>query len=327
MFVTITIQTYNNANVLEQALQSLAGLHCPDDVDYEILVIDNNSNDGTAAVIERNRALLGPRLRSVFESKQGLSHARNRAIAEAGGEIIGFIDDDALVDRDWLVGHVQAYRDDEQTVAVGGRVLLRWPDEWSRPQWLSSELDGYLSGVDLGRERQVMCYPRYPYGCNMSVKREVAQRIGGFSVRLGRKKSSLISNEEKYFFYQIHQMGGRVVYAPAALVHHMVPMTRLSRKFFLRRGYAQGISNILFQTETNPIGHVFLWHLRQVAVGMRLLSRAVVSVAGYRLSSRNGPGRFSRQVRMMYSLGYMVGAVQGAGRTLWGSRETNTPET
>ena len=122
-------------------------------------------------------------------------------------------------------------------------------------------------------------------------------------------------------------MGGRVVYAPAALVHHMVPVARLSRKFFLRRGYAQGISNILFQTETNSISHVFLWHLRQAVVGLRLLSRAVVSAVGYRLSRRDASGRFSRQVRMMYSLGYMVGAVQGAGRTIWGSRETPTQET
>jgi glucosyl-dolichyl phosphate glucuronosyltransferase len=327
MFVTITIQTYNNAKVLQQALESLAGLNCPADVDYEILVIDNNSNDGTAAVIERNRALLGPRLRGVFEPKQGLSHARNRAIAEARGEIIAFVDDDALVDSDWLAGHVQAYRDDDQTVAVGGRVLLRWPDGWSRPQWLSSDLNGYLSGMDLGQERQVMCYPRYPYGCNMSVKREIARQADGFSVRLGRKKSSLMSNEEKYFFYKIHQMGGQVAYAPTALVHHMVPMTRLSRKFFLRRGYAQGISNILLQTEINTISHVFLWHLRQVAVGMRLLNRAVVSAVGYHLSSRNVSSRFSRRVRIMYSLGYIAGAVQGAGRMVWGSGETNAQET
>jgi len=327
MFVTISIQTYNNADVLKQALQSLAGLTCPDGVDYEILVVDNNSSDGTAAVIEQSRALLGPRLRSVFEPRQGLSYARNRAIAEARGEIVAFIDDDVLVEGDWLAGHVEAYRADEHTVAVGGRVLLRWPEGWSRPRWLSLNLNGYLSGMDLGGKRQVMCYPRYPYGCNMSVKRKVAERIDGFSTRLGRKKTSLISCEEKYFFYKIDQLRGRVIYTPDALVHHMVPATRLSQKFFLSRGYAQGISNILFQIETDRIPHVFLWHLRQVAVGMRLLGRAVVGAAGCCLSGCDGAARFSRRVRIMYSLGYIIGAAKGAGRTMWTPKRQSNKRT
>lgn len=320
MFVTISIQTYNNADVLKQALQNLAELRCPEGVDYEILVIDNNSSDGTAAVIEQSRASLEPRLRHVFEPRQGLSHARNRAIAEARGEIIAFIDDDVLVEDDWLAGHVEAYRADEHTVAVGGRVLLRWPEGWSRPGWLSSDLDGYLSGMDLGRERQVMCYPRYPYGCNMSVKRKVAERIDGFSTRLGRKKASLISCEEKYFFYRIHQLCGRVTYTPDALGHHMVTVARLSQKFFLKRGYAQGISNILFQIETNHIQHVFLWYLRQVAVGIKLLGQTVVGTAICCLSGCDGAARFSRLVRIMCSLGYIIGAAKGAGRTMLGSK-------
>ena len=144
MFVTITIQTYNNARVLEQALESLAELRCPDDVDYEILVVDNNSSDETAAVIEQYRTLLEPRFRSVFEPRQGLSYARNRAIAEARGEIVAFLDDDALVDPDWLAGHVEAYREDEEAVAVGGRVLLQWPQGVVAPR-LAVSGSGWLS--------------------------------------------------------------------------------------------------------------------------------------------------------------------------------------
>ncbi len=168
-----------------------------------------------------------------------------------------------------------------------------------------------------------MRYPRYPYGCNMSVRRETAEQIGGFSARLGRKKSSLISNEEKYFFYKIDQMGGQVTYTPAALVHHLVPPKRLSQDFFLRRGYAQGISNILFQTETSPVRRRFWWHLRQVAVGMRLLSQAAVGMARHRLHGRNGAGSFTRRVRMRYCLGYMAGAARGAGRAAWKGDRNN----
>jgi len=321
VFVTVTIQTYNNAAVLRQTLESLAALACPDGVEYEVLVVDNNSDDETAAVIQQSQALFGSRLRSVFETKQGLSYARNRAIAEARGEIVCFVDDDALADSRWLIGHVRAYRHHPQAVAVGGRVLLQWPDGWTRPSWLSSELDGYLSGVDLGTEGQIMHYPRYPFGCNMSVRRELAEKIQGFSVKLGRKKSSLVSNEEKHFFYRIHELGGEVVYTPDALVHHMVPATRLSRKFFLKRGFAQGVSNVLFQTETNPGNGVLRWYVRQMAVGMRLLGEATVNAAGCCLSRHNQATRFSRAVRMTYCLGYLAEAAKGAGRKLWSRRQ------
>ena len=119
---------------------------------------------------------------------------------------------------------------------------------------------------------------------------------------------------------------GRVIYTPAALVHHLVPASRLSQRFFLRRGYAQGLSNILFQTETHHFRHLFLWHLRQVAVGMKLSARALVTTVGCCLAGRGKSVRFARRVYGMYALGYVVGAMKGAGRSLCAS-ETQTPET
>ncbi len=247
MFLTVTIQTYNHAEGLRSALGSLSGLGCPVGLDYEVLVVDNNSTDGTAGVIEEYRGVLGSRLRATFEPCQGLSAARNRALAEARGEVICFLDDDALADPGWLAGHASAYRADERVAAVGGRIELQWPAGWVRPPWLAPELEGYLSGLDLGSEPRVMTYPCYPYGCNMSVRRDVARRVGGFSTRLGRHGPGLQSNEEKLFFLQIHRLGGRVVYTPDALVRHVVPAQRLSKGFFLRRAWAQGLSDAIFR--------------------------------------------------------------------------------
>ena len=78
------------------------------------------------------------------------------------------------------------------------------PEETNRASF-SADLEGYLSGVDLGSDGGVMQFPSYPYGCNMSVRRELAERVGGFCVRLGRTGSNLISNEEKHFFYTIQR--------------------------------------------------------------------------------------------------------------------------
>ncbi len=321
MFVTITIQTYNQAGPLRQTLQSLGALRRPDGVDYEILVVDNNSTDATAEVISECEATLGPRLRCVFESRQGLSHARNRAIAEARGEIICFIDDDVVVDPGWLAGHLNAYLADSRTVAVGGRVLLRWPDGCGRPGWLTSDLEGFLGYVDSGADGPIMRFPRYPYGCNMSVKRSIAEQIGGFSPRLGRKKSNLISNEEKLFFYGIHLRGGRVAYAPEALVHHVVAPPRLSKAFFLRRAYAQGASDIIFLNAMNADGRTFMWHFRQAAkatclAGYALATAALRCVPGVRAEG------LPALVQASYLLGYAVRAAREAAVADWASERT-----
>lgn len=314
MFLTATIQTYNRVVGLAEAVRSLAALHSPRGVDYEILVVDNNSSDDTATVIQGLSAQLGSRFRSVSEPRQGLSYARNRAIAEARGEIICFIDDDALADKDWLAAHAEAYRADERVVAAGGAVRLRWPEGYSKPTWLSNELEGYLSGLDMGPHGLVMEYPRYPRGCNMSVRRSVAQNVGGFSVRLGRKGPSLVSNEEKHFFYKVHQHGGRVVYLPEAIAYHVIPETRLSKSFFISRGYAQGKSDLILKEETRPMECSLLWHLRQIAMGVRRCSGALLGGLGAFVTGRWRAAGLRASVRAAHGLGYMVAAVAGLGQ-------------
>lgn len=303
MFVTVTVQTYNNASSLGQMLRSLEALRCPGGIDYEVLVVDNNSTDQTASVVRECRTSLGSRLRYVFEPRQGLSHARNRAIAEARGDIICFIDDDVVVDPGWLTGHMNAYLADSQIVAVGGRVFLRWPDGWTRPAWLTPDLEGCLSCVNAEAAGPLMRFPRYPYGCNMSIRRDMARQIGGFCPALGRKESNLISNDEKLFFYEVHVLGGRVAYAHGAVVHHVVPPSRLTKRFFLKRAYAQGMSDIIFFNEMNPGGRTFMWHLRQVIAGTCRTGWALAIAAARCLPGVRTNG-FAALVRASYTLGY-----------------------
>jgi glycosyltransferase involved in cell wall biosynthesis len=308
MFFTVTIQTYNHAETLAATLRSLAELRCPADVDYEILVINNNSSDRTAAVLEEFGAVLGTKLRSVPEPRQGLSHARNLALAAARGEVVCFLDDDAVADADWLAAHAQVYRADERVVAAAGCIRLRWPAGWSRPAWLPGDLESYLSGLDLGPDRFVLEYPRHPYGCNMSVRREVAREIGGFSDRLGRQGRRLISNEEKLFFYRIHQRRGQVVYTPDAIVHHVIPVERLSKRFFLKRAYAQGVSDLLLRREIASEPHGPARKVHTLLGGLKLSAVMCCHVSRDILSRRDGATCFLGLARGVYAMGYLVGA-------------------
>src|SRR4051812_17135636 len=98
--ITVAICTYNRADLLAQTLAGIARQEFPHD-HYEVLVIDNNSRDHTAEVVARF-ATARPAPRHILEPQQGLDYGRNRAIAEARGEIILFADDDILVQPDWL---------------------------------------------------------------------------------------------------------------------------------------------------------------------------------------------------------------------------------
>ncbi len=307
--ISVAICTYNNAERLAVALQSLRNLECPPGQQHEILVIDNHSTDATARVIAEFAGVLGARLRSVFESRPGLSHARNRALAEARGEIVCFLDDDATVESGWLVAHAQAYEADAQTVAVGGRILLRWPEGFARPAWLPPALDGYLSALDFGPQPRRLEFPSHPYGCNMSVQRAFAQEIGGFCTRLGRKKSSLLSNEERHFFYQAQRRGGQVIYTPEAVVHHLIPRERLSKKFFVRRGYAQGASDAVLRREIAAQEERPCSRARVCLSGMKLLATTVWRNSGSLVVHRDEAARLLGFVRVAHAAGYIAGAV------------------
>ncbi len=237
-FITVAIQTYNRSATLAETLRSLRDLRCPEAIEYEILVVDNNSNDNTPQVIQEYSRTLAPRLRSIFEPRQGLSHARNRALREARGQIVSFLDDDVIVDPNWLSAVAAAFQEHSAAV-VGGRSYLIFRSK--RPTWLPEPYEFYLSRLDYG-DQVIVGTDRDLYGLNFSVRRDMGLRVGGFNPSLGRCGSiSFRSGEESELLRKIRAGGGVIVYEPRAIVGHIVARERLTKKWFLRRAFAAGV--------------------------------------------------------------------------------------
>jgi glycosyltransferase involved in cell wall biosynthesis len=262
MFVTITIQTYNHAETLDQTLESLRKVHCPAKSDYEILIVDNNSTDNTAWVINKYCQLFWPRLRSIFESRQGLSYARNCALRHAKGQIACFLDDDVIVNEDWLEAVISAFEKYSPAV-VGGRSYLIYPHN-QKPLWLPVERESLLSRLDHG-DQTLVDTDKDLFGLNFSVLKDVALDAGGFDTRLGRSGVSLNSGEEKDLLQRIRRMGKIAVYEPKAIVGHIVHPGRLKKRWFFRRIYAGAISTehlLLAEGKKNALGKLFIQTLR-----------------------------------------------------------------
>src|SRR5436190_6621269 len=132
--VSVVIGTYNRAHLLKGTLEALASQTVPSSLEWEIVVVDNNSRDTTAQVVTAFSKTIATPVRYVFEPELGISRARNRGIREARGSIIAFTDDDVLPSPDWIADLLAAI-DRWNAHGVGGRILPRW--ETSPPRWLT----------------------------------------------------------------------------------------------------------------------------------------------------------------------------------------------
>ncbi|HET8629803.1 MAG TPA: glycosyltransferase [Thermomicrobiales bacterium] len=222
-FVSVVVATRDRPAALDACLRSLLAMDYPA---YEVVVVDNApATNGTRDLLARSYAG-EPRLRYAPEERPGLSWARNRGIREARGEVIAFTDDDVLVDRHWLAGLAAGFAAAPDVAGVTGLVL---PLELETPaQVWFEQFGGFGKGFarrvfDTGEHRPRD--PLFPYaaghfgsGNNMAFRAATLRALGGFDPALGA--GALVGGEDLDLFYRLITAGYRLVYEPAALVHH-----------------------------------------------------------------------------------------------------------
>ena len=232
MNVTVILCTYNRAGSLSKALESVALSQLPNSVEWEVLVVDNNSRDQTREVVEAFCRRYAGRFRYLFEPRQGKSHALNAGIREAHGDILAFMDDDVTVEPTWLQNLTSSLHGGEW-VGSGGRILL--DRILSPPPWLALDgpysLGGVLVLFDRGDKPGEIDWA--PYGTNMAFCRAMFEKYGGFRTDLGPNPGSEIRGEDTEFGRRLMMAGERVRYEPGAIVYHSVPENRLRREYFL----------------------------------------------------------------------------------------------
>jgi GT2 family glycosyltransferase len=222
--LTVAICTKDRTENLARCLKSLLKLQQPKSAGsprFEIVVVDNApSNEQTKVLVSSLQ-----NVHYVREPKPGLDFARNRALKEATGELLAFLDDDVVVDRNWLDGLMEAWAENPEAIAFTGLVL---PYELvTEAQILFERGGGFRRGFEKIRYSQTLLgNPLHPCGagifgagCNMAFRREILLKLGGFDEALDTG-APLPGGGDLDIFYRVIRAGYSLVYEPQYLVFH-----------------------------------------------------------------------------------------------------------
>lgn len=238
--VIICGYTMDRFEVITAAIDSvLAQTHRPLEV---IIIIDGNFNlydristiycDKPAIHIELN------------DQNRGISYSRTRGAELATGEVVAFIDDDAVAEPNWIAEHVRVYEESD-AVAVAGPVVPMWTE--TEPRWFPSEFYWLVGCTEPGFAEDGDEI-RNGYGSNVSYLREVFLEVGGYDVNTGRKGDRHIQAHEAPVGIKLRDRCNKsVIFKVDAKVHHRLFMYRGRFTWLLRRSFWQGYSKRLMQ--------------------------------------------------------------------------------
>ncbi len=267
--ISVVIPTHDREPLLLDCLESVLNQSYPA---LEVLIIDQNPKRTLQEII-RQRMHADSRTRYFCLEHGGASRARNLGVEHANGSIIAFIDDDAIADSNWLAGIAEAFAAIPQPALVAGRIDPIWVAK--RPNWYPQEREFLLGLYNIGDQMRPMPDDDLPVGANMAGLRNVILQMGGFDERFGPhyfRRRPMLTGEETLLGMRIKQHGYPIHYQPKATVRHRIEASKLTRKYFLRRHFWEGVTTIermatLGQVTPDKRGH-YRYHTR--AVGMAL---------------------------------------------------------
>lgn len=243
MKLNVIIPTYNRAKLLTHTLQSVENAHIPPNLEIEVIIVNNNSDDDTEKIAKdyQNKAEK-KKVSYLFEEKQGRSAAVNAGIRHSEGDLITMIDDDIRIEKDWFVQIEKIFRERwEEIDFIGGKVLPIW--EVEPPDWVKSIKDVGVCWRDYGEEEwQYDKETPILTGGHAVFKASIFSEVGLYAEELGVKKKNLASCEDDVMFDKLLDAGKKGVYSPKLIVHHYVPAHRLTVNFFRQWHFGAGMS-------------------------------------------------------------------------------------
>lgn len=267
-YISVIIPTCGRPELL---LECVTSLMKNDYTNFEIIIVDQDP-----AQILKTRLIEcfanDPRLIYLFVAQRGASIARNRGIQHAKGEIMVFVDDDLEVVPGCLKAYITSFTMIEPPPGmVGGQVKPCWLSE--KPVWFPAERE-YLLGLyyDQGNELKPMREGDLPITANCAVHRKVIDQVGLLDERIGfsyARKNSMVGGEDSLWAIKIKQANYAVYYQPLAIAWHKIPRSKLTKKYFFKRNFWEGVTtvSVLHLSGSEMVANlpgVIRWHFREI---------------------------------------------------------------
>jgi glucosyl-dolichyl phosphate glucuronosyltransferase len=311
--VSVLIGTFNRCDLLAATLDSVAAMRVSRTLDWEVIVVDNNSSDDTRKVVEDRARLFPVPVRYLFEPRQGKAYAINTGVAASTAGIVAFTDDDVQVDADWLDAAVRPLMSRDDVHYTGGPVAPIW--DVPPPPWVtgnSSVLRGPLALLNYGPDAFVFEERRrIPIGVNMAICRTMIDRVGGFHSAMDRRGTSLLGQGQAEFFFRTRAAGLKGLYVPEMRVRHHVPPSRMTAGYHRRWWYWKGVARARMES-WHPVSELGL-DFRTVPRFLRVprfmwrcaVEDLIMWVAA--VIRRDQASRIEREVMLAYFAGYSAG--------------------
>ena len=232
---TIVICTYNGENYLEQCLTAITKLHSLREYVGTVLVIDNNSTDSTKNIILKC-AETNSLIKYEFEERQGLSYAREHAV-KAQTEWVIYVDDDNILDQDWLIQLEKTIKEHPRAGVVNGAVIAKpITDLNEQKRAILKAMYKNLACTHIEEPKESDAPNTIPMGAGMCVRTDALRKIEseGWLNLIGRTKNDFSSGEDTELCERVFSQGYEYASSYKMKLYHLIPDGRLEEKYIVK---------------------------------------------------------------------------------------------
>lgn len=317
--IDLVICTYNNAMYLDRVLTAIAAQRVSHEVQWRVLVVDNNCTDDTQAVVERHIQSGKIPLQIVLEPKQGLTHARLCGVNNTSGDWIAFVDDDCLLDETWVEQAADFARSHPACGGFGGKVILHW--ETPPPTFVLKFGYSFAEQNHGDAPNPVSCL----VGAGLIMRRLALEETGWIDKqfmtdRVGKK---LVSGGDVELALRLAAQYP-LWYTPRCKLLHLIPARRTSLNYLIKMNYGLGTSQIFGDSMLYPKSYPrWFW----ISIKRTIRPSVDVLITGLKVIAQK---RSIQEVLISLSfvvgrwvgIGQMVGMDQATRQTLLGCAAT-----
>jgi len=243
--LTVAIPTYNGEKRLPEVLDKLRSQTGTGAIGWEVLVVDNNSSDGTAEVVRQYQQnwLSGVPLRYCLETQQGAAFARQKAVQESQAELIGFLDDDNVPKLNWVSEAVKFAREHPQAGAYGSQIHGIFEAE---PPPHFERIKGFLAITERGSQPHLYApkMKMLPPSAGLVVRRRAwLENVPPQMLLTGRVGGQMLASEDLEVLRYIQKAHWEVWYNPDMVIDHLIPRSRLEKDYLMKLCFGVGLSS------------------------------------------------------------------------------------